>query len=175
MSFEYERDNDLLSEVADATEVLALRATFVDRVYAALAPAAADSADALAEARAALDAAAATVRAREANYRVPVDRVGAWRETPTAYGFGYLWSVKSLFYWWRDYGKAALALNGTDPGPCYLNEENSLEVAFGADWAGAAAPEIRAFLASLSLDEAAACFSPPKEEYVFPRDLFRYV
>ena len=66
------------------------------------------------------------------------------------------------------------AIAGVANDPCYLNEENALEVAFGADWAAAAGPEIRAFLAGLGADKAAACFSPPPEEYAFPRDLFRY-
>ena len=30
---------------------------------------------------------------REAEYRLPAEMIGGWRETPTAYHFGYLWEV----------------------------------------------------------------------------------
>lgn len=38
--------------------------------------------------------------------RVPVERIGGWRLNPTVYTYGYLWTVHSLFYWWRDFGKS---------------------------------------------------------------------
>ena len=166
-------EGSAVAELADGARLLAGRAAFVAHIYAAQAPDATATAKAaaLGGARAALDAAAAVVARRERHYRVDAARVGGWRDTPTAYGFGYLWTVKTLFYWWRDLGKA---IAGVATDPCYLNEENALEVAFGADWAAAAGPEIRAFLAGLGADKAAACFSPPPEEYAFPRDLFRY-
>lgn len=78
-------------------------------------------------ARAALDAAADIVAERETHYRVPADRVAAWRPGPTAYGFGYLWTVRSLFFWWRDEGKAVDA----PVSPCYLNIIHPLDVGFG--------------------------------------------
>jgi hypothetical protein len=49
------------------------------------------------------------VRRREASYRVPWWRIAGWRYQPTpgptAYTFGYLWTVHSLFYMWRDFGQ----------------------------------------------------------------------
>lgn len=42
------------------------------------------------------------VSEREAKYRSPLERSAGWREGPTVYGFGYLWTVHSLYYWWRD-------------------------------------------------------------------------
>jgi hypothetical protein len=42
------------------------------------------------------------VRERERFYRAPLQRIAGWRENPTVYGFGYLWTVHSLYYWWRD-------------------------------------------------------------------------
>lgn len=78
-------------------------------------------------ARAALDAAAGIVAEREGAYRVPADRVAGWRDGPTAYEFGYLWTVRSLFYWWRDEAKAVQA----PVSPCYLNIINPLDVGFG--------------------------------------------
>lgn len=44
--------------------------------------------------------ATATVARREAAYRVPLIRVAGWRQSSTVYGFGYLWTVHSLYYWW---------------------------------------------------------------------------
>ena len=52
-----------------------------------------------------INQAAAIVASREQHYRVPWERVAAWRENPTVYRFGYLWAVHSLYYWWRDQGK----------------------------------------------------------------------
>ena len=84
-------------------------------------------ADRLKTARSALDAAAIIVHRREAGYRVPADRIAGWRANPTAYHFGYLWSVRSLYYWWRDEGKAIDA----PVSPCYLNVINPADVGFG--------------------------------------------
>lgn len=81
----------------------------------------------LAEARAALDAAAALVAAREPHYRVEAERIAGWRPNPTAYEFTYLWTVRSLHFWWRDEGKAVDA----PWSPAYLNVIDPLDVAFG--------------------------------------------
>jgi hypothetical protein len=46
------------------------------------------------------------------------------------YTYGYLWTVHSLFYFWRDYGKA-LDSNIDEISPCYLNIIDPVDVAFG--------------------------------------------
>lgn len=79
----------------------------------------------MAEARQALDQAAAVVRRREASYLVDADRVSGWGVNPTVYQFGYLWTVRSLYYWYRDEGKVAQVPRS----PCYLNVLNPAEVA----------------------------------------------
>jgi hypothetical protein len=79
------------------------------------------------DARAALDEALAVVAAREARYRVPAERIAGWRENPTAYEFTYLWSVRTLFYWWRDELKA---VDGT-ASPCAWNIINPADVGLG--------------------------------------------
>lgn len=56
----------------------------------------------LKESRSIIEKAQEIVNRREKNYRVHPDRVAAWRENPTVYRYGYLWSVSSLYYWWRD-------------------------------------------------------------------------
>ncbi|ORY15655.1 hypothetical protein BCR33DRAFT_799950 [Rhizoclosmatium globosum] len=65
------------------------------------------------EAMATLRTAQAIVNNREHHYRVDAERVAGWTNLntpsqPTAYAFNYLWTVRSLHYWWRD---AAEALN----------------------------------------------------------------
>ena len=37
---------------------------------------------------------------------MPLERIAGWRQNPTVYTYGYLWTVHSLFYWWRDLGKS---------------------------------------------------------------------
>ena len=51
------------------------------------------------------------VAARERAYKAPWQRVASWREGPTVYRYGYLWSVHSLYNWWRDQGRAGGCLN----------------------------------------------------------------
>ncbi len=64
---------------------------------------------------------------RSASYRVPLDRIAAWKAGPTAYNYGYLWTVSNLFYWRRDAGKAIEAMRS----PCYLNTVDPIDVTFG--------------------------------------------
>lgn len=78
-------------------------------------------------ARAALDEALALAARREARYRVDPDRIAAWRENPTACEFAYLWTVRALFYWWRDDAKAVLQ----PLIPCDLNIINPADIALG--------------------------------------------
>lgn len=80
------------------------------------------------------------VSERESAYRVPVERIAGWRTNPTAYckslisieviAYAYLWTVHSLFYFYRDLGKA---WDGSIDAfsPCYLNIINPIDVAFG--------------------------------------------
>ncbi|HWB74499.1 MAG TPA: hypothetical protein VG755_06080, partial [Nannocystaceae bacterium] len=81
----------------------------------------------LQRARDALDDAAVLVAAHESNYRVDPERIAGWRPNPTAYGYTYLWSVRTLYYWWRDEAKAVLA----PVSPCYLNIVDPVLVGFG--------------------------------------------
>lgn len=78
-------------------------------------------------ARDALDSAAAVSLGREASYRVEPERIAGWRYNPTAYPFGYLWSVRTLWYWWRDEGKAV----DQPLRPGYMNHVNTIDLLFG--------------------------------------------
>lgn len=122
---------DLADELAIGARVLALRAQqvhglydYVDMFYSTDRT---RRAARLASARSALDDAQALVQLQEGHYRVPADRIAGWREGPTAYSYGYLWTARSLHYWWRDEGKAVDLPNS----PCYLNIVNGIDVGFG--------------------------------------------
>jgi hypothetical protein len=114
----------LLVELAHSSRMTALRASQVFGLYDYV-----DSDDRgrLSVARQSLDEAAKIVAAREGAYRVPADRIAGWRDNPTAYRYGYLWTARSLHYWWRDEGKAVDA----PWSPAYLNTIDPLDVAFG--------------------------------------------
>jgi hypothetical protein len=162
---------ELIDELADAAKMTFLRARQVHGLY--------DYADdalipskrpfrlmRLAEARTALDQAAALVKVRERSYRVPADRIAGWRNNPTAYSYGYLWSVRSLHYFWRDEGKAV----DTPAFPCYMNIVNPVDVANGEGFGTDAA---RFFGGVLAGEQSRGCLAEPKSEPVYPQDNIR--
>lgn len=124
------RVRDLWADMADAARMTALRAEQVHGLYdyaaGGLWPQAKHRAR-LATARRALDDAMQLVRLRELHYRVPADRIAAWRENPTAYEFTYLWTVRSLMYWWRDEAKVI----ERPLSPCFMNYINPVDIALG--------------------------------------------
>jgi hypothetical protein len=122
---------DLFDDLVDAARITALRAAQVRGLYD-YADGYWDSSDAqraphIEAARTALDQAALIVAQRELRYRVPTERIASWRENPTAYEFTYLWTVHSLYFWWRDELKAVEA----PFSPCVLNIINPADVALG--------------------------------------------
>ena len=70
------------------------------------------------------------VKLRESQYRVPTSIIASWNNNPTCYTFGYLWSVHSLYFWYRDYEKA-VNLDLDTLSPCFMNLMNPIDVAFG--------------------------------------------
>jgi hypothetical protein len=124
---------------------------------------------ALGVARTALDEAASIVARRESAYRVPLSRIAAWRENPTSYAFTYLWTVHSLYFWWRDEGKAVDGpLN-----PCYLNIIDPADVALGEGFTNSALQFIADLVDGGFLDDAGECLASPNTEPVFPHDDLR--
>jgi hypothetical protein len=123
----------------------------------------------LAAARAALDDAAAIVARREARYRVPVERIAAWRDNPTCYAFTYLWTVHSLHYWWRDEGKAIDA----PASPCYLNIIDPANTALGEGLAQDTAELVRDLTDGGLLSGATGCLAAPAAEPTYPQDNLR--
>jgi hypothetical protein len=80
----------------------------------------------LQEARSVLDRALKVVEKRETQYRLPKELIASWRKNPTSYSYSYLWTVHSLYYWFRDEGK----VSQRPLSICYLNIIDPIEVAF---------------------------------------------
>lgn len=109
-------------------------------------------------ARDALDEAAVLVVDHEANYRVPPDRIAGWRDNPTACSFTYLWTARTLYYWWRDEAKAVLA----PINPCYLNIIDPVLVGYGEGSLTDAADVLAdVFEVVLGLGAVAECLTVP--------------
>ena len=117
-------------ELRDAARVTALRAAQVSGLYDYVYRVDRSRSwrgDRLDDARDALDSAQSIVTRREASYRVEPARIAGWGYNPTAYPFGYLWTVHNLWYWWRDEGKAVDQL--VRPG--YLNVVSPVDQSVG--------------------------------------------
>jgi hypothetical protein len=168
-----------LSEVKDSTHLLYLRAKHVHLLYlsndADLMLESKKRKSLLEEGRSVIEEATEIVKRRESSYRSPVERVAGWRDNPTVYRYGYLWSVHSLYYWWRDQGIAETLAKDKEHSPCYLNRMDSTEVAVG--WGKSTLEWLRYFVtnyspfASVFPLEIVHCLSSTSKEYVFPRDL----
>jgi hypothetical protein len=74
--------------------------------------------------------------------------------------------VHSLFFWWRDEGKAVDAPRS----PCYLNIINPVDVAKGE---GLATDAARVIGSLLSEGEGRGCLAEPSAEPRFPMDGLR--
>jgi hypothetical protein len=183
----------LWDEIGDALLITSLRATQVFAVYEAAAAFRrlriqytdllnTEYKEQLSTARSAIEKAAVLVAAREKNYRAPASRIAAWRSNsfinatsaapgPTAYTFGYLWTARSLLYWWRDFGIASLA-SPESRGPCYLNYQNPVDVALGQGSLQDFAQHVRDKNAGkIPASWFTDCLAAPKSEWEFPRDL----
>lgn len=124
---------DIFQEFSDASWMTALRAKQIHALYDYSASRFSFKRgwrrDRLRTARQALDQALEIVNNREKSYRVDADLIAGWLDNPTAYQFGYLWTVRELFYWWRDEGKAVHRPRSF----CYLNIIDPLDIAFGRE------------------------------------------
>ena len=115
-------------------------------------------------AREALHSAEVIAAEREQYYRVDPERISGWSPNPTAYEFGYLWTVRSLYYWWRDEGKAFDA----PVSPCYLNILSPVEVGFGEGVFQDAAEAMREVLEDKGITAVSECLSAPNYEPSYP-------
>lgn len=156
----------LFSELRDAMAMTVLRAEQVSNLYEYTHT---QSHAALDQARAALDQAQVIALKREQHYRVDADRIASWEYNPTAYHFGYLWSVRTLHYWWRDEGKAV----DRPRNPGYLNIMDPVDLANGeGQWieAGVNLSRLRHWLSLLSSDQSwfNSLLFEPATEYQYP-------
>lgn len=125
----------LYVEIRDAMEMTTLRAEQVHALYETVAHQSSfvlrhdlnEANRQLNLARQALDRATEIVARREAHYRADPARIAGWGYNPTAYNFGYLWTVHSLYFWWRDEGKAV----DRPFSPGYLNFKDPVDIANG--------------------------------------------
>lgn len=160
---------ELFDDLADAMRMTALRARQIHALYdyadGYWTQSADERAPYLADARAALDEAALIVAAREPRYRVPAERIGAWRENPTAYEFTYLWTVRSLYFWWRDEHKAV----DTPVSPCTYNIINPADVSLGEGGLVDAARAARELMDGGLLEGVGECLAEPTSPPVFTR------
>ncbi len=164
-----EAARDLFDDLADAMHITWLRAKQVHGLYDYVdmrndlnpAPRLAR----LAAARAALDEATDVVKNREPRYRVPADRIAGWGENPTAYRFGYLWTVRSLFFFWRDEGKAVDAPSN----PCYLNIINPADIALGEGNVTSGTRVLRQLIDNPNGTDWSECAAEPKLAPTFPQ------
>lgn len=162
----------LFDDLRDSARLTALRARQVHGLYDYVDAIYEDEQEAwrlmrLQEARDALDEALVVAHDREANYRVDPERIAGWRDGPTAYEFGYLWTVRDLYYWWRDEGLAVDA----PINPCYLNIINAVDVGFGEGslydateilgQVGENVPGLGSLVSCLSAPDAAPELPPP--------------
>lgn len=101
------------------------------------------------------------VAARRADaYRMPAERIAAWRENPTAYRFTYLWTAKTLWSWWRDEHLAADA----PASPCVMNIIDPADVALGEGVVQTGTELLQALTAGGFGESAAACAAAPSSE-----------
>jgi hypothetical protein len=120
--------------------------------------------DGLSEARTALDEAQAVVDSRSLFYRVSEERLAGWRDNPTAYPFGYLWTSGNLYYWWRDEGKAVQG----HWSPCYLNTLDFLDIATGEGPTPRISSTLKLLLTPVRMSFIVDCLVPPGEEPEYP-------
>lgn len=169
---------ELVAELEDAVKMLAYRAELVRNLYQSLAPETDEASrkTLLSNGRSILAEAQAVVLNREANYRVPWQRIADWRLSPTVYRYGYIWAVHTLFFWWRDQGLAEGGSLEARVSPCYLNRIDAPEVPFA--WGKYAMEALRIYLTNNedypNANLIVNCLAPPPVGYEFPRDLFAY-
>ena len=169
---------NLFFDLRDSTSMLCARSRHIQWMYLATAPnvTSTERMLLLQNALSGMHEASLLVAEQESRYRVsPPERISGWRKkNPTAYGFGYLWTVHSLYYFWREYGLVQQGGEDALLEPCYLNVQEVSDCAVGVG--KNISDVVRRWLEKLGVvgKVIGSCLSPPEEEYVFPRDLYRY-
>lgn len=162
----------LFQDILDSTQITSMRADFVYAVY--------DSLwtgqnlqwrkSRLSDAVKILASAELVVASREKHYRVPLERVAFWgrNKSPTAYDFGFLWTVHTLYFWYRDLYRSMNALTSIDP--CFLNIIDPARVAFGDGAIASFEAWLAEYLKTHGLATISECLKAPVSEpkYTLP-------
>ena len=104
---------------------------------------------------------------RESSYRVPVERIAGWRVNPTAYHYGYLWTVHSAYYFWRDYSQAT-DTSLSVKSPCFMNIITPATIGFGPGELLKLSLEVGHWLDQHGLNSLSNCTHRPVEEPIYP-------
>lgn len=122
---------DIFQELCDGLEINALRAQFIDALYQSAYASHREqeprALEQLQRAQYTILKAEQVVKRREASYRVSKKYIADWRPTPTAYNYGYLWTVSTLHLWKRDFEQ----LKMKNKNACYKNNIDPMVIAFG--------------------------------------------
>lgn len=151
----------LVDDLTDAAQITAWRAIQIRALFGyAIGRRASYDRDLLnrydERARWAMSEALRVVSSREALYRTDPNRIASWKNNPTAYRFGYLWTVHTLHYWRRDHQRIV----GQRTDPCLLNIVDPLELAFGVDSATPPVSGLHYLLSQLpGLNKLSNCFT----------------
>ncbi|MBN2527918.1 MAG: hypothetical protein JXR76_16130 [Deltaproteobacteria bacterium] len=111
-----------------------------------------------------IDEALRVVRHRELFYRMPVSFLSSRRANPTAYEFGYLWTVHDLYYWRRDH----LKVTTQNDNPCFANIYDPFLLAFGTPAAESRVSKVIALLNRVTKLDWQSCLTlePLPEKWV---------
>jgi hypothetical protein len=133
-------------ELRASMKLLALRAKFIRELYR----------DQLDSARRTALEARPLARESARRYRTDPARIAGWGLNPTAYSFGYLWTARTLYYWWRD---LRISESPWSRGICFGNVIDPLELALGKG-------ELHSRLESIQnvVGDVSACLRIPKSE-----------
>eukprot|EP01126_Amoeba_proteus_P003653 TRINITY_DN11212_c0_g1_i1.p1 TRINITY_DN11212_c0_g1~~TRINITY_DN11212_c0_g1_i1.p1 ORF type:complete len:629 (+),score=71.66 TRINITY_DN11212_c0_g1_i1:402-2288(+) len=104
------------------------------------------------------------------SFRLPVERVASWNPSnPTSYNYMYLWTAKTLYYFWRDRAKVLLD-SPIDLSPCLYNIINPVDVALGQGSLEELVEKLRELAHKNGWPEQfiADCLAAPKTEPKYP-------
>jgi hypothetical protein len=98
---------------------------------------------------------------------INVARIASWRPNPTSYHFTYLWTAKSLFYFWRD---RMQLFNSSFWSPCVMNIQDPVDVAFGEGVFDDAMSVLRKVIDAIGNRAVGECLDAPSAEPHYPQD-----
>ncbi len=155
---------EVLAEFADGSLMNTLRATQIHALYDAAASLnlkqnAGWEATKIQRAQHALDLAVETVQRREKSYRAKPHMI-EWAPNPTVYNYNYLWTVHSLYYWYRDEGNVVKR----PANACYMNIVNPAQTVFAEGQDSTIYKIAKALAKVIGLGSLDECLTPSEKE-----------